>query len=154
MLSLMRVKPIGVLALILLYGAGIAASPARVAKKGHRHQGSSTQGSATVPGQSQTLLPDGKVLLAGGEGPEGPLATVFIKDAQSGKTVPVSGKLRHPRGWHTATLLPNGLVLIFGGTGSGDEIVKEGELFDIATQTFRELGPIGLTPRAYHTATV
>jgi RHS repeat-associated protein len=149
-----RVKSIAVLVLMILYGPGVAASPSRAAKKGHRHQGSSTEGSPTIPGQSQTLLPDGKVLLVGGEGPEGPLTTVDIKDAQSGKSVPVSGKLRHPRAWHTATLLPNGLVLIFGGTGIGNAIVKEGELFDLATQKLQELGPMGLTPRAYHTATV
>jgi len=154
MQSLTRVKTIAVLGLMLFYGPGLAASPSRAAKKVHHHQGPSTQGSATVAGQSQTLLPDGKVLLVGGEGPEGPLATVIIKDARSGKSVPVSGKLRHPRAWHTATLLPNGLVLIFGGTGMGDAIVQEGELFDLATQTFQDLGPMGLTPRAYHTATV
>src|SRR5437899_3109552 len=154
MQSLMRVKSIAILLLVLLYGPGVAASPAGAGKKGHRLQGSSAQGSSALPGQSQTLLPDGRVLLAGGEGPEGPLANAFVRDAQSGKTAPVSGRLLHPRAWHTATLLPNGSVLIFGGTGVGNEIVKELELFDLATQTFQDLGAIGLTPRVYHTATV
>src|SRR5713226_7194534 len=145
MQSLTRVKSVAVLALVLLYGPDIiTASPAGAGKKGHRLQGSSAQGSNALPGQSETLLPDGKVLMAGGEGPEGPLANAFVRDPQSGKTAPVSGKLLHPRAWHTATLLPNGSVLIFGGTGAGNGIVKEVELFDLATQTFQELGPMGL----------
>ncbi len=154
MQSLTRVKSVAVLALILLYGPDITASPAGAGKKGHRLQGSPTQGSSALPGQSQTLLPDGRVLMAGGEGPEGPLANAFVRDPQSGKTAAVSGKLLHPRAWHTATLLPNGSVLIFGGIGIGNEVVKEGELFDLVTQTFKEVGPMELTSCAYHTATV
>ena len=37
-----------------------------------------------LPGQSETLLPDGRFLLIGGEGPHGPLSTVAILSAQSG----------------------------------------------------------------------
>src|SRR6266481_459479 len=52
------------------------------------------------PGQSATLLPDGHLLLVGGEGQDGPLATAEIKDISSGQVVSLVGRLQRPRAWH------------------------------------------------------
>ena len=60
-----------------------------------------------------TLLPNGKVLVAGGSAPTGPLACAELYDPASG-TWTATGSLGTARYSHTATLLPNGKVLVAG----------------------------------------
>jgi hypothetical protein len=60
-----------------------------------------------------TLLPNGKVLIAGGYGGSY-LASAELYDPASG-TFSATGSLAAARDSHTATLLPNGKVLIAGG---------------------------------------
>src|SRR6185295_19843618 len=69
-------------------------------------------------GQSATLLPDARVLLIGGDSPDGPVATAVIKQPFNGETIPIANSLHHARSRHTATLLPDGMVFIFGGIDS------------------------------------
>ncbi len=61
-----------------------------------------------------TLLPNGKVLVAGGFGSSGPLASAELYDPATGPWSP-TGSLATARYVHTATLLPNGKVLVAGG---------------------------------------
>src|SRR5947199_10111720 len=71
--------------------------------------------------RTATLLPNGKVLIAGGVGvtpvqsgtvPIDPvLASAEIYDPATGIWMP-TGSLSQPREAHTATLLPNGKVLV------------------------------------------
>ncbi|HMG74446.1 MAG TPA: hypothetical protein VK582_13175 [Pyrinomonadaceae bacterium] len=56
-----------------------------------------------LPGQTATLLPDGRLLLVG-EGEDGPLATAEIKDNSTGQVTAFAGGLLHARAWHSATL--------------------------------------------------
>jgi hypothetical protein len=93
-------------------------------------------------GHTATLLPGGKVLIAGG----GPDSTAELFDPASG-TFGAVGDMTTPRQRHTATLLPNGKVLIAGG-GSASA-----ELFDPASGTFAATGNMN-TPRLGHTATL
>ena len=60
-----------------------------------------------------TLLPNGKVLVAGG-GDGGAIASAELYDPASG-TWTATGSLLTERFDHTATLLPNGKVLVVGG---------------------------------------
>ncbi len=60
-----------------------------------------------------TLLPNGKVLVAGGDNCE-TLASAELYDPASG-TWTTTGSLATARYGHTATLLPNGKVLVAGG---------------------------------------
>ena len=93
-----------------------------------------------------TLLPDGKVLVAGGllrdnrwhtptvgNFPSTPLAvppsTGELYDAVTA-TWGVSASLNTARSGHTATLLPNGKVLVAGGS-SGNDFLSSAELFDL-----------------------
>ena len=64
-----------------------------------------------------TLLPNGKVLVAGGCSDDGTLASAELYDPASG-TWTATGSLATARNLHTATLLPNGKVLVAGGSGS------------------------------------
>ena len=63
-----------------------------------------------------TLLPNGKVLVAGGTNDFGTLASAELYDPASG-TWTATGSLITARASHTATLLPNGKVLVAGGYG-------------------------------------
>ena len=107
-----------------------------------------------LPGQSATLLPDGRLLLIGGEGTKGPLSTAAILDTHSGVITALACELDHPRAWHTATTLPDGRILVFGGVGSDGQVERIPELFDPSKDTFAPLPPMGIAPRAYHTATL
>ena len=110
--------------------------------------------SINLPGQSVTLLPDGRRLLLGGQGTAGVLGTGVIQDPRTGLSTPLPRPMIQPREFHTATVLPDGTVLIVGGLGSTDQVVGAVELFEPVTQTFQVLPSPGLTPRAYQTATL
>jgi len=107
-----------------------------------------------LPGQSATLLPDGRLLLIGGEGLQGPVATAAILNPQSGVITTLQSGLHQARAWHTATLLPNGTVLVFGGIDVNGQLVEASEIFDPAIDTSLALQTAQLEPRAYHTATL
>src|SRR6478736_4148451 len=65
-----------------------------------------------LAGQTSTLLPDGRLLIAGGQDSDGPKATIAISDPRTGDVLPLSSALNEARAWHSATMLPNGRVLI------------------------------------------
>ena len=65
---------------------------------------------AARAGHTAPLLPDGKVLIAGGDD----AGSAELYDPSTG-TFTATGSMTTPRQWHTATLLPNGKVLIAGG---------------------------------------
>jgi YD repeat-containing protein len=109
---------------------------------------------AVLPGRSTTLLPDGRVLLIGGEGESGPVADASIRNRLTTSVTPIPQGLQHARAWHTATVLPDGTVLIAGGIGADGQLAQTAELFDPETQAFVPLPDVRLTPRARHTATL
>jgi WD40 repeat protein len=93
-----------------------------------------------------TLLPSGKVLVAGGANRNNLLAIAELYYPASG-TWTSTGSLATARAFHTATLLPNGKVLVAGGyDGSA-------ELYDPAKGTWAATGSLA-TARAFHTATL
>jgi Kelch motif protein/galactose oxidase-like protein len=77
-----------------------------------------------------TLLPNGKVLVAGGF----PGTSAELYDPAT-DTWTVTGSLRVARAGSPATLLPNGKVLVAGGTQSGGSLQSSAstELYDPAT---------------------
>ena len=99
-----------------------------------------------------TLLPNGKVLIAGGyHGDFAPLAKAELYDPASA-TWTSTGTLAIPRYGHTATLLFNGTVLVAGGFNRNGWIAGA-EVYDSASGTWTATGR--LTTGAYeHTATV
>lgn len=108
-----------------------------------------------LTGQTSTLLSDGRLLIVGGQGAEGPTATVAIKDPRSSEVIPLSVGLSTPRAWHSATMLPNGRVLIVGGKGVENRTVESAEIVDLAAQVVEVISSPGLAfARAHHTATM
>jgi N-acetylneuraminic acid mutarotase len=103
-----------------------------------------------------TLLPNGKVLIAGGMNAVGFLSSAELYDPATG-TWTNTGSLNTARGEHTATLLPNGKVLITGGINktSGTFLsLSSSELYDPATGTWTATTGSLTTGRYNHTATL
>jgi RHS repeat-associated protein len=110
---------------------------------------------STQPGQSATLLPDGRWLLAGGQSAEGaPLATASIIDARTVQSTELPARMLQARAAHSATLLADGTVLIFGGIAADGTVLDSAERFDPANGSFQALPSLGLIARAQHTATL
>ena len=109
------------------------------------------QTAAGRTGQMTTLLPDGRVLIAGGQGGVKILASATIYDPASGKLSP-TGEMTSGRVHGTATLLADGKVLVAGGYDSKD-FLSSAELYDAKTGRFSNTGQMTVT-RAYQTATL
>jgi N-acetylneuraminic acid mutarotase len=104
---------------------------------------------------TSTLLPNGKILVAGGQGSSGVvLATAELYDPATNKWSPTTGNMSTPRFNHTATLLPNGKVLVAGGQGNNLGLtLASAELYDPAADTWSSAGSMA-SPRFNHTATL
>jgi hypothetical protein len=118
----------------------------------------------TAPRSSHTttLLPNGKLLLAGGYHLEGPFAIgnnsaeSFDPTSESFSALAPMTSVRYE---HTATLLANGKVLIAGGTTGGStpgtNVSNTAESFDPVAGTFTLVSPSVMSaPRTTHTATL
>jgi Galactose oxidase, central domain/Kelch motif len=104
-----------------------------------------------------TLLPDGKVLIAGGDGNGFPywLDSTEIYDPAT-RTFAASNEtaaMNTARSFATATLLRNGKVLIAGGTDNVGSLSST-ELYDPHTNSFAVSTPAMNSPREYATATL
>src|SRR6202040_2136472 len=87
-----------------------------------------------------TLLPNGKVLVAGGFASD---SYTIVKSAElydpASGTWSATGSLAAARNFYTATLLSNGKVLAAGGFGSSGELASA-ELYDPASGTWTATG--------------
>jgi hypothetical protein len=103
---------------------------------------------------SAALLPNGKVLIAGGYGPAigSVLASAELYDPSSG-TFSATGAMSKARASYAESLLPNGKVLIAGGTSNGDNTgtLASAEVYDPATGAFAPTG--NLNAGRFYTST-
>jgi hypothetical protein len=110
-----------------------------------------TTGSMTAArsGHIATLLPNGKVLVAGGAS----VNSADLYDLQLG-TWSNTGPMSTARQYHTATLLTNGNVLVVGGqTSVFAPALSSTEVYDPATGIWNAAASMS-TPRYDHTATL
>jgi len=109
-------------------------------------------------GHTATLLPDGRVLIVGGNCGSGAgcpaLNSAELYEPASGAWI-TTGNLNKARVGHTATLLQNGKVLVAGGFIDFNlgNLANGAELYDPITGTWSNT-VIPNTGRAYHTATL
>jgi hypothetical protein len=102
-------------------------------------------------GQSATLLPNQKVLVAGGKNEATIFKTAEIYDPITGAFSMVPGTMNSARYRHTATLLLDGKVLIAGGQDT-KSISNTAEIFNPDTGGFTLVGSM-VSPRDGHTST-
>ncbi len=86
------------------------------------------------------MLPNGKVLVAGGLATAAYLASAELYDPANGSWT-TTGSLATARDYHTATLLPNGKVLVAGGY-NGSSYLASAELYDPASGTWTATGSL------------
>jgi uncharacterized repeat protein (TIGR01451 family) len=112
--------------------------------------------------QTETLLPNGNVLIAGGgdvvNGTFTPIGNPELYNPTAG-TFTSAGTMTSVRSSHTATLLGsgagNGNVLLAGGfLTNGSNVTNTAELYNPATGTFTPTNGTMTTPRFAHTATL
>jgi Galactose oxidase, central domain/Kelch motif len=106
-------------------------------------------------GHTATLLPNGKVLVAGGRDR---IASPFFGLADSAElydpatgTWSSTGNLNTSRSGHTATLLANGQVLVAGGVTTDYIVLGNAELYDPATGMWSSTDSLR-TARSLHLA--
>jgi N-acetylneuraminic acid mutarotase len=102
---------------------------------------------------TQTLLPNGMVLVTGGQSQQGTVLNTAELYDPIAQTWTVTGPLNIARQSHTATVLPNGLVLVAGGS-NGNNQLNSVELYDLPTGTWTIISsPLNLATE-FHTATL
>ncbi|HET8925758.1 MAG TPA: kelch repeat-containing protein [Candidatus Acidoferrum sp.] len=101
---------------------------------------------------ANVLLPNGKVLLAGGrDNVTGSLATAELYDPSVG-TFAATGSMAQARDLPTGVLLGNGKVLVSGGSNTG-VILNSAEIYDSTTGLFTPTGAMNQA-RTGHTMTL
>ena len=101
-------------------------------------------------GHTMTALPDGRVVVIGGENENGAVAEAELLDSAATSLI-VTSRSVTARSRHSATLLGDGRVLVIGGT-SQNKLLNSTEWFDPATGEF-SAGPRLNHARAGHAAT-
>lgn len=106
---------------------------------------------------SATLLPDGRVMVAGGQGVGGIyLDSVEVYDPATATWAAAPGRLDSARAQHTATLLHSGQVLIAGGRGGSPGVPQGVHVYSPLTGSRHAMfGPDGssIVPMEGHSAT-
>ena len=112
----------------------------------------STAGTLNVARHSHTavLLPNGKVLVAGGFDGSAPTSSAELYDPASNSWT-FTGSMATARNSHSATVLQNGTVLAAGGITTGSVVTGTAEVYNPVTEVWFGSNPLGAA-RSNHTA--
>ncbi len=102
-------------------------------------------------GASSALLQDGRILIIGGDGGSGAVASVEVFGTDG--SISALPSLNYARSQHTSTVLQDGRVLVAGGTGLGGTVTDTAEIYDPTATTWTAAG-LMMEPRSGHTATL
>ncbi|MBI1984394.1 MAG: hypothetical protein HYS61_09365, partial [Acidobacteria bacterium] len=102
-------------------------------------------------GAASAALPDGRVLVSGGTGASGALASaeLFYPDGSFYPAAPMLAA----RSGHTAVALKDGRVLVAGGVDAGESPTSSAEVYDPSANSWSPAAAM-LLPRSGHTATL
>jgi len=129
--------------------------PEAFARARHNTLASVVTNNSRLIGSAKTLLPDGRLLISGGQDSSGRAqVTLSIQDPVTGAVTALNVGLRFARAAHTATVLPDGTVLVLGGIAGNGSLVLQAELFDPLSDTVRSPTTAAPAARAFHTATL
>ena len=97
------------------------------------------QGTLSQPrsGASIALLTDGRLVVTGGDGPAGTLASAEIIGLDGASSTVTSMGI--PRSRHISVVLSNGSVLVAGGTTSGGGATNAAEIYDPVADSWSTL---------------
>lgn len=98
------------------------------------------------------VLPDGRVLVAGGNDSPAPTRSTDLFDPAT-LTWSAGPEMRVERGQPTAILLPSGQVFVAGGFDAGDSPLRSTEVYDPETNIWSD-GPAMNSPRGAATALI
>lgn len=101
---------------------------------------------------TSTLLPNGMVLIAGGDSNPTAMNSVeiYVPEKNGSTLMPAMNSARYS---HTATLLPDGTVLVTGGRGAAGTL-NTAELYDPVGKTWTATPTTMIVARSEHTATL
>ena len=148
-----RFAVVRTLVLAALLAAGLVASTPVPASAGTSGTWANTGSLNTArTDHTATLLPNGQVLVAGGLGVAGALASAELYNPAT-RTWTVTGSMAAGREGQTATLLPNGEVLVAGGSTPLASCVSSAEIYSPSTGRWATTGSM-TEGRCSHTATL
>ena len=103
-------------------------------------------------GSAAAVLSDGRVLITGGTGSSGPLATTefFNTDGSFSAGAP----MQDARANHTAVVLQDGRVLVAGGTTTGGAITNTAEIYNPSSNSWTLVGGGMAQLRSGHSASL
>jgi hypothetical protein len=126
----------------LLLGCALVGVPAGAASASAAGLFSPAPGELAVARETPAaaLLPDGRVLVAGGFGKEKELGSAEIYDPATGASEALAAGEAAAHGEQATVALHDGRVLLIGGWTSAANALRSAEVFDPVTRTFAALG--------------
>src|SRR5438128_10354129 len=139
MMTMRRLPKCTVWIVALLLGQGLL-SKADVSQPPSGAWGPTGHMAEIRSGASAALLSDGHVLVTGGAGADGPLATAELYD--SGGFFVATTPMHVARSRHASVLIPDGRVLVAGGASMAGPVIKAAEIYDPAPTDWSVLGDL------------